>query len=239
MRRTPVLFGFALLLAPGAALLAHEPSISQADHYTENRGWNEAGLGPTHQVIVNVTVIPSGFPTLVFAESGSQREPLTHFPQPGSPHRYALWLRYEPGAVKSWRVLAERNEAKSVPVQIPTLERPQRLPLAAEVRVIGKGTQPRVAWKFPDLKPFDVDRIRVGVRGGQRVHGRFLEQIYVSGDLPSTATSFAVPERVLAEGERYIFQVMLEDLQGGALKNRSLSFSDPFTPSAAKRRPGG
>ncbi|HZM33155.1 MAG TPA: hypothetical protein VFC18_01580 [Burkholderiales bacterium] len=35
---------------------------------------------------------------------------------------------------------------------------------------------------------------------------------------------------ILKRGERYVFQVMLEDLEGGALENRSLAFSEPFTP---------
>jgi len=67
------------------------------------------------------------------------------------------------------------------------------------------------------------------VRGNPRVHGRFMSQLYVSGDLPPTATAFTIPAGVLAAGQRYVFQVMLEDLEGGVLENRSLSFSDPYT----------
>jgi hypothetical protein len=33
---------------------------------------------------------------------------------------------------------------------------------------------------------------------------------------------------VLKRSERYVFQVMLEDLAGGRLENRSLAFSDPY-----------
>jgi hypothetical protein len=95
--------------------------------------------------------------------------------------------------------------------------------------VTGKGLQPRISWELPDLKGFDIERIRVAVRGGARVHGRFMSQLYVSGDLPPTASSYTIPPGVLAAGERYVFQVMLEDLEGGALENRSLSFSDPYT----------
>jgi hypothetical protein len=32
-------------------------------------------------------------------------------------------------------------------------------------------------------------------------------------------------------GERYVFQVMLEDLEGGVLENRSSTFSEPYTVS--------
>jgi hypothetical protein len=68
------------------------------------------------------------------------------------------------------------------------------------------------------------------VRGGARVHGRFMSQLWVSPDLAPTATRYAFPAGVLKAGERYVLQVMLEDLEAGALENRSLSFSEPYTP---------
>lgn len=224
---------FAILAAITCFPAAHaqELSITNALHYTENRGWNEAGLGPVHQVIVNVTVTPSGFPTLVFAEQDGVREPLVHFPQPGAPDQYALWKRFEPGPAGSWRILAERGAAQAAPVSSPVLKLPQRIPLIEKVRVTGKGAQPRISWKLPDLKGFAIDRIRVAVRGGTRVHGRFLSQLHESPGLPATASSYTIPAGWLEAGERYVFQVMLEDLEDGALANRSLSFSDPYSPS--------
>jgi hypothetical protein len=208
--------------------LAQAPAISAIDHYTENRGWNQAGLGPTHQVVVAARVVPSGFPTLVYAEAGGQREALTHFPQPGAPDLYVMWKRYEPGAAKAWRLRAEREGQRAPEVDSPALDRPRALPLARRVQVAGAGTQPRLSWRFPGPKSANATRIRVGIRGGERVHGRFMSLLYVSGDLPPAATSFRIPAGVLAAGERYVFQVMLEELEGGALRNRSLSFSEPY-----------
>lgn len=98
--------------------------------------------------------------------------------------------------------------------------------------MIGTGAQPLLRWSLP--QHLDADRIRVGVRGGERVHGRFMSLLYVSGDLPPTATSFRIPAGVLSEGERYVFQVMLEELEGGMLANRSLNFSEPYV--AARRK---
>lgn len=227
--------GTAFRLLAACALLtgqaqAQELAITGLQHYTENRGWNEAGLGPVHQVIVNVTVTPSGFPTLVFAEQDGVREALVHFPQPGAPDQYALWKRFEPGPAGSWRILAERGAAKAAPVSSPVLKAPRKIPLIEKVRVTGKGAQPRISWTLPDLKGFGIDRIRVAVRGGARVHGRFLSQLHVSPGLPATASSYTIPAGWLEAGERYVFQVMLEHLEDGALANRSLSFSDPYSP---------
>lgn len=222
----------ALLAALAAsASLAQEPTIKEPGHYTENRGWNEAGLGPTHQVIVVATVTPSGLPTLVFADKDGAKEPMTHFPQLGTPDAYVLWKRFDPGPAGAWRIVAERGGAGSVSAQTPVLANPQRIPLIDQVLVSGNGTQPRLTWKLPDLKGFDIERIRVAVRGGARVHGRFLSQLWVSPDLPPTATRYGIPAGVLKAGERYVFQVMLEDLEDGVLENRSLSFSDPYAPA--------
>ena len=37
------------------------------------------------------------------------------------------------------------------------------------------------------------------------------------------------PNLPLTAGERYVFQVMLEDLEEGALENRLLTFTKPYT----------
>ncbi len=111
----------------------------------------------------------------------------------------------------------------------PALAKPWQIPLVNNVRVTGGGAQPRVSWTLPDLARRNIDRVRVAVRGGQRLHGRFLSVLFVSADLPATATDFTIPPGILALSERYIFQVMLENLEGGELKNRSLTFSEPYT----------
>ena len=56
-----------------------------------------------------------------------------------------------------------------------------------------------------------------------------MDVLYVSDTLPPTATRFSIPQGILAAGERYVFQVMLENLEDGELENRSLTFSEPYT----------
>ena len=228
----PAVAALALL---SFAAFAQPPSIAGVEHFTENRGWNQAGLGPTHQVVITARVVPAGMPTLVFAESGGAREPLTHYPQPDAPDLYVTWKRYEPGAAVAWRLVAERDGVSSAPVDTPALERAQRLPLA-DVRVSGGGTRPTLRWGYPGLEKARVSRIRVGVRGGAVVHGRFLSLLRVFDELPPKATSFRIPAGALVPGERYVFQVMLEDVEDGALRNRSLSFSDPYVATVETKR---
>ena len=221
----------ALLLAAGTPSRAQDLAISKLEHYTENRGWNEAGLGPTYQIVVTATVTPSGLPTLVHVEQGGERQPLTHFAQPSTPDLYAYWRRFDAALTGSWRIVAERGDARALPATTPALARPQQLPFVRNVRVAGKGATPRLRWQLPDLAGFDIDRIRIAVRGGPRVQGRFLSTLYVSADLAPAATAFRIPPGILEPGERYVFQVMLDDLEDGQLENRSSSFSAPYAVS--------
>jgi hypothetical protein len=233
--RTVCAAAVATLALTSLAAFAQAPSIASVDHFTENRGWNQAGLGPMHQVVIAARVVPAGMPTLVFAESGGAREALTHFPQPDEPDLYVMWKRYEPGAAATWRLVAERDGAVSASVDTPALQRAQRLPLA-DVRINGGGTRPTLRWGYSGLEKARASRIRVGVRGGELVHGRFLSLLRVFDALPPSATSFRIPAGALVPGERYVFQVMLEDTEDGALKNRSMSFSDPYVATAETKR---
>ena len=224
MKRLCALLALGFCSSAGAQL-----AITSITHYTENRGWNEAGLGPVYQTVVSATVVPSGPHTLVFADNGGVPEPLVHFPYPLAPDLYVYWRRFAAPYNGAWRLRAERGDEKSAAVFSPALANPQQVPLMQKVEVKRRGAQTIVSWVLPDLQGFDIDRIRVAIRGGQRLHGRFLSVLYISGDLPPTATSFTVPPAQLVAGERYVFEVALEDLEAGALENRSLTYSDTYT----------
>lgn len=217
-----------IVLASGTSPLAQDVVISNLGHFTENRGPNEAGVLAAYQVVVVAEVVPSDFPTSVFAEQAGMRQAMWLFPMSSAPNSYIHLKRFERSLTGSWRIVAERGETKAPPSWTPVLANPQEVPLVRNVRVSGRGQEPLVSWELPDLRGLDIDRIRVGVRGGKRLYERFLDLLYVSGDLPPAATAFTIPSGVLVSGERYIFQVMLEDLERGVLENRSLTFSAPY-----------
>ena len=222
----------ALLVLPAlcaSTALAQALSVTRIEQLTENRGWNEAGIGPHYQMIVAARVSPSGFPTLVYAERDGVREALMHFPQPSTPDLYVLFQRVEAGSTGQWRIVAERGDARSAPMLTPGLATAWPVPLAKDVRVTGRGAEPRVTWALPDFGGREIGRIRVAVRGEPRVHGRFMSALYSSENLPATAKSYAIPRGVLKQGERYIFQVTLEDVQAGEVRNRSMAFSALYT----------
>ena len=121
------------------------------------------------------------------------------------------------------------SATRSAPVDTPGLADAWQVPLLADLRVTAAGAQPRLKWTLPALNGRRIERIRVVVRGEPRVLGRFMSVLFSSGDLPPSATHFTVPPGVLVPGARYVFQVMLDDLEGGELKNRSSTFSDPYS----------
>ena len=108
-----------LLALCARSAFAQELSVTRIEQLTENRGWNEAGIGPHYQMIVAARVSPSGFPTLVYAERDGRREAFMHFAQPSTPDLYVLFQRVEAGSTGQWRVVAERG---------PTIGRPTGKP---------------------------------------------------------------------------------------------------------------
>lgn len=224
-----------LLLWCAASAFAQELKVTGIEQFTENRGWNQAGIGPHFQMLVVVRVTPSGHPTLVYGEQDGVRQAFMHFAQPSTPDLYVLFQRVEPRSSAPWRIVAERDGVRSAPVATQGLARTWEVPLAKDVRVAGKGTMLRVSWALPDLGARAIGRVRVVVRGEPRVHGRFMSALYTSDGLPATTTGFTIPQGVLKPGERYVFQVSLEDMEGGEVRNRSMSFSEPYAVSGAKR----
>ena len=108
---------------------------------------------------------------------------------------------------------------------IDAIAEPELLPLLLNLHVVQDGSTPLVAWDLPNLSGFDADRTRVRVTDAASG-----VQIFQSGALAVSATSFMIPGGVLSVGETYEFRVLLEDLEGASgLENRSNTFSGLVT----------
>ena len=102
---------------------------------------------------------------------------------------------------------------------------PELLPLMLNLHVVQDGTTPTVAWDLPDLSDFDANRIRVRVTDGSSG-----VQIFQSAGLSVSATSYTIPDGVLAIGGTYEFRVLLEDFtEAMRIENRSNTFSGLVT----------
>jgi hypothetical protein len=105
---------------------------------------------------------------------------------------------------------------------------PEFLPLVQNVQVVGSGLTPTVTWTLPDLTGFDVDAIRI-----RAVVAGTSSQIFQSGLLDTSATSFTLPGGTLLAGTTYEFRVILDDFAGAAMENRSNTFSPLYAAEVA------
>ena len=112
---------------------AQDIRITELEQFTENRGWNEAGLSPVYQLHVTATVVPSGYPTLVFVEQKAVRQPLSHFDVPVAPDSYWYSQLLDAALTGSWRIVARRGEGREASAWTPALAKPQQVPLVQDV----------------------------------------------------------------------------------------------------------
>ncbi len=115
----------------------------------------------------------------------------------------------------------------------PAIVAPELLPLMGDVQVTPGGLTPTVHWTLPDLTGFDVDgiRLRATVAGTSA-------QTFQSGLLDPATTSFTLPEGVLTAGVEYEFRILLDDIDGNRLENRSQTSSPLYTAAAPIPEPG-
>ena len=107
----------------------------------------------------------------------------------------------------------------------PLIADPELLPFVTNIAPSDTGLTPTVNWTLPDLTGYDVDQIQFRVtRPG---FGQILNQV-----LPASATSFAIPNGLLQDGQTYFFRVILRDLESTGLENRSNSYSNLVTVHA-------
>lgn len=109
----------------------------------------------------------------------------------------------------------------------PAIVDPELLPLMRDVQVTPGGLTPTVNWTLPDLTAFDVD----GIRFRATVAGTSA-QTFQSGLLDPLTTSFTLPAGVLTAGVAYEFRILLDDLDGNRLENRSQTSSPLYTATA-------
>jgi PEP-CTERM motif len=109
----------------------------------------------------------------------------------------------------------------------PAIVDPELLPLMRDVQIAPGGLTPTVSWTLPDLTGFDVDGIRF-----RATVASTSAQTFQSGLLDPLTTSFTLPAGVLTAGVEYEFRILLDDLDGNRLENRSQTSSPLYTAAA-------
>ncbi|MGH2359319.1 MAG: PEP-CTERM sorting domain-containing protein [bacterium] len=197
-------------------------TITNPGNFRDNSQINSVGIVAGDIQVVSASVNPSGAPTAATATQGATVLNLSFL----GGDLYITSRAWDGTLSGAWAINATRGVDSAGPVLTPAIANPQLLPFVTNVHAIGTGLQPIVAWDLPDLTGFDPDFIQVRVYddGSNAL-------LFTSAVLPASTTASTIPSGLLQFGHDYIFRVMLEDVQGGFLENRSSGFSQQaFTP---------
>lgn len=110
---------------------------------------------------------------------------------------------------------------------------PELLPLLLDVQVAPAGLTPTVSWTLPSLEGFDVDGFRI-----RAVVASTSSQTFQSALLDPSTTSFTFPAGMLTAGVGYEFRILMDDLNGNRLENRSNTFAPVYIAAAPVPEPG-
>jgi hypothetical protein len=215
----------AVLCASVACAASAAPTIDSTQFFTDR--WAPSVVFPTlsgDYLHLFTTVLSPDTPAQVsaVATQGALVRPLNFFTGPIFAEKNFERYLTNTALTGAWNLTATDTSGSSSG-SFAAIADPEFLPLLQNVQAIGSGTMPTITWTVPDLTGFDVDDIRVRV-----VEAGTSSQIFQSALLPTSATSFTLPSGVLQPGASYVFRILLDDVAGQRLENRSNTFSDVY-----------
>jgi hypothetical protein len=160
------------------------------------------------------------------ATQGALVRPLTFFTSPIFAEKNFETYLSNLTLTGAWN-LAVTDTSGSANGTFAAIADPEFLPLLQNVQVVGTDATPTITWTLPSFTGLDPDSIRV-----RAVIAATGQQIFQSGNLATSTTSFAMPGGVLQAGVGYEFRILLQDVVGQGLENRSNTFSGIYTVAA-------
>jgi hypothetical protein len=157
------------------------------------------------------------------ATQGDLVRPLNFYTTPIFAEKNFERFLTNPTLTGAWNLVATDTSGSSNG-SFAAIAAPEFLPLVLNVQVAPAGLTPTVNWTLPDLTGFDVDGFRV-----RAVVASTSSQTFESALLGPSTTSFTLPTGVLTAGVGYEFRVLMDDLEGNRLENRSNSFAPIYT----------
>jgi len=220
---TPIisaLLGMLFMISAQAIPVSSEPyffraAIMNPDGNTADRLQIGTTVNPAEGTCA---VAKQGATTLVLQNSGYKVDEL----DAGKP--------YNPAQLGSWAITAF-NESDTDTDVTHDLSGVQALPVVSNVSLSGSLLTPTLTWVLPvTTVPYTQIRVRiVNFAGGALV--------YTSNSLPASATTYTFPGGVLQPDRDYVVRIMLEEVRGSDLYNRSdrrvyhTTYSTPLTIS--------
>ncbi len=184
--------------------------------YTQNIGPN-AFLTPGWYFQVGAFITPSGPGTTSQAINTSMLGPdynLQFIPQPIYPDLYFARELYT-GQAGQWNINAQRG-SDTASVTTHLMDDPQLLPLASNLAASGLLLTPTLSWDniYSSYPTFRIPPINLGddfyqLRVRVRLAQSGMPVIFESLNLPTTQTSYTLPNGILVDNQNYLLDLML------------------------------
>lgn len=139
---------------------------------------------------------------------------------------FNIFLPFDPALMGAWTIRVTDSTGSS-DVVAPAIPEPELLPLVENIRISGRRASPTISWDLPDLSDFDVERTRLRVLDADSPRQLF------DFIVPTGATAFDLPLGVIEPDKRYVFRVMMQDIEAGRVSNQSSTFSAVFSVPTA------
>jgi hypothetical protein len=196
--------------------MAYALNISNNFVFTERLGPNDF-LTPDYYFQVGALISPSGSGTTAQAINTSGSGPdynLQFTPHPKYPDLYFAREPYT-GQAGRWNINATDGiNTKSITTHL--MDDPQLLPLASNLAALGSLLTPTLSWDniYSSYPTFRTPPIKLGDDFYQlrvRVHlaQSGIPVIFESLNLPTTQTSYTIPNWVLVDNQNYLLDLML------------------------------
>jgi hypothetical protein len=231
------LYGSLATLVLGASTCAAQagPTIQSTNFFTDHWGPSVAFStldGDYLHLFTTVNSPDAPADVSAVATQGALVRPLNFYTTPIFAEKNFERFLTNTSLTGAWDLVAT-DTSGSANGTFAAIADPELLPLVLNVQVAPGGLTPTVSWTLPDLTGFDVDGFRV-----RAVVANTSSQTFESALLASSTTSFTLPTGVLTAGVGYEFRILMDDLEGNRLENRSNTFAPVYTAAAPVPEPG-
>jgi len=196
--------------------LATPVTISWTCNWRDIRGSNTVHYLTGDTLIFGARVSPTEGTTVEACQGGVCYD-LPLIAHPVDPNEFSRAIRYDPVLTGKWEITATNGLHRDV-AETNAVGDVGPLPFVRNTRISGTGLTPTIKWDLPVNSTEPFTHLQVGI-----FDDVINKKIYDSSLLTASTRSFIVPEGLLNETGRYVFRVMLVNVNGKT-NNRSTTF---------------
>ena len=210
-----------------------DPITASSRFFRDTVSPNAVGFTPGDLLKVEVEATPNplsdpgavGNGTKVTATQNGVTYDLVYVNDPGFPNEYNVRIPYDPGFLESWEIaITNGSDTEGFSTnRIGTVGSSEFVKNMSITDTQADGRIPKISWTFPTgVAPTD---IQLRIYDHQQTNASGLPLRIHRARLPGSTTSYTVPKNLdhidfsdgLVIGDRYTFQVILDQSVGGTL----------------------